>query len=212
MRPPIGARVAAIRPAREAGLRPIGACGFPVDPALAAAEAPVFWRPEIAPAVVVRLAPAPAASPETLRLIALVAERRAAEDGLHLYLALGPQLFLPAGADPTAPMAAILLLDEDFAVRLAAAARLHGSLTSAARPAVRLPAHRRLRFKRMLRALDGRAADASYRDIAEHILSADVTDSSAWRTAPTRDVAIRLCRAATRLMRGGYLALLRRRS
>jgi hypothetical protein len=108
-------------------------------------------------------------------------------------------------------MAAVLPLDEDFAVRLAAAARLHASLKSGARPALRLLAHRRLRFKRMLRALDGRAADGSYRDIAQHILSEDVTDSSAWRTAPARDVAIRLCRAATRLMRGGYLALLRRR-
>jgi hypothetical protein len=192
-------------------LRPIGACGFPADPDFAASEAPVFWRPEIAPAVVVRLAPAPAASPETLRLIGLVAEHRTAEEGLHLRLASGLQLFLPAGADPAAPMAAVLPLDEDFAVRLAAAARLHASLKSGARAAVRPPAQRRLRFKRMLRALDGRGAAASYRDIAQHILSADVTDSSAWRTAPARDVAIRLCRAATRLMRGGYLALLRRR-
>jgi len=192
-------------------LRPIGACGFPADPALAAAQTPVFWRPEIAPAVVVRLSPAPADSPNSLRLIGLIAERRLAEDGLHLRLALGPQLFLPAGADPAAPMAAVLALDEDFAVRLAAAARLHASLKSGARAAVRLPAHRRLRFKRMLRALDGRGAAASYRDIAQHILGEDVTDSSAWRTAPARDVAIRLCRAATRLMRGGYLALLCRR-
>lgn len=134
-----------------------------------------------------------------------------AEDGLHLHLALGPQLFLPAGADPAAPMAAILPLDEDFAVRVAAAARLQASLKSGVHSAVRLPAHRRLRFKRMLRALDGRGTGASYRDVAQHILSADVTDSAAWRTAPARDVAIRLCRAATRLMRGGYLALLRRR-
>lgn len=192
-------------------MRPIGACGFPADPAFAASEAPVFWRPEIAPAVVVRLAPAKAASPNSLRLIGLVAERRAAKEGLHLLLALGPQLFLPAGADPAAPMAAVLPLDEDFAVRLAAAARLHASLKSGVGPAVRLLAHRRLRLKRMLRALDGRAADGSYRDIAQHILGADVTDSSAWRTAPARDVAIRLCRAATRLMRGGYLTLLRRR-
>jgi len=200
------------RPGREAGLRPIGACGFPADPALAAAEAPVFWRPEIAPAVVVRLAPAPADSPNSVRLIGLTADRRLADDGLHLHLALGPQLFLPAGADPFAPMAAVLPLDKDFAVRLSAAARLHASMKSGVRPAVRLPVHRRLRLKRMLRALDGRATDASYRDVAQHILGVDVNRSSAWRTAPARDVAIRLCRTAARLMRGGYLALLRRRS
>ena len=192
-------------------MRPIGACGFPADPARAASEAPVFWRPEIAPAVVVRLAPSPADRLHAFRLIGLAAERRLAEDGLHLHLALGAQLFLPAGADPTVPMAAVLPLDEDFTVRLAAAARLHASLKSGARTTVRLPAIRHLRFKRMLRALDGREAAASYRDIAQHILDADVSDSSAWRTSPARDVAIRLCRAATRLMRGGYLALLRRR-
>jgi hypothetical protein len=192
-------------------LRPIGACGFPADPALAATEAPVFWRPEIAPAVVVPLAPASAASPNSLRLIGLTAERRMVEEGLHMRLALGPQLFLLAGADPAAPMAAVLPLDEDFAVRLAAAARLHASLKSGARLAVRLPAHRRRRFKLMLRALDGRGAGASYRDVAQHVLGADVTDSAAWRTAPARDVAIRICRAAARQMRGGYLALLRRR-
>jgi hypothetical protein len=144
-------------------------------------------------------------------LIGLAAERRMAQDGLHLRLALGPQLLLPAGADPAAPMAVVLPLDEDFAVHLAAAARLHAGLKSGARSADRPPANRRLRFKRMLRALDGRGAGASYRDIAVQILGADVTDSSAWRTAPARDVAIRLCRAATRLMRGGYLTLLRRR-
>lgn len=193
-------------------MRPAGACGFPADPAFAASEAPVFWRPEIAPAVVVRLAPAPAAGQQTLGLIGLVAAQRTAEEGLYMRLTLGAQLFLPAGADPFAPMAAVLPLDEDFAVRLAAAARLQASMKSGVHSAARLPAHRRLRLKRMLRALDGRGVGASYRDVAGQILGADVTDSSAWRTAPTRDVAIRLCRAATRLMRGGYLALLRRRS
>ncbi len=192
-------------------MRPIGACGFPADPALDASEAPVFWRPEIAPAVVVRLAPAPADSPRAVSLIAVAAGQREAEDGLHLRLALGPQLFLPVGVDLAAPTAAVLPLDERFSVRLAAAARLYRSLMSGAQSPDGLRAQRRFRLKRMLRALDGRGAGASYREIAQHVVGADVTDSAAWRTAPARDVVIRLCRAATRLMRGGYLALLRRR-
>jgi len=192
-------------------LRPGGACGFPADPALDPGEAPVFWRPEIAPAVVVRLAPAPADSPQAVSLIGVAAEQREAEEGLHLRLAHGPQVFLPAGVDRAAPMAAVLPLDERFSVRLAAAARLYRNLMSGALSPDRLRAQRRLRFKRMLRALDGRGTGASYRDIAVHILGTDVADTAAWRTSSSRDVAIRLCRGGARLMRGGYLMLLRRR-
>jgi hypothetical protein len=62
----------------------------------------------------------------------------------------------------------------------------------------------------MLRALDGRATAASYREIARDVLGAMV-DPSSWRTSSARDVAIRLCRAGRRLAEGGYLMLLRRR-
>ena len=211
MRPRIGARVAPIRPVREAGLRPDGACGFPVNAALDAATAPVFWRPEIAPAVVIYLGLAPQNSPRAFTLAQFAAERRLAEDGLYLRWIMGLQLFLPAGADHTASMG-VMLFDEDFPVRHATAEALYLALKTGVRPNARLSAQRRRRLKRMLRALDGRAADASYRDIAEHVLGADVADSETWRTSSARDVAIRLCRVATRLMRGGYLALLRKRS
>jgi hypothetical protein len=63
----------------------------------------------------------------------------------------------------------------------------------------------------MLRALDGRAAEASYREVADVVLGERFEDSMSWRTSSARDVAIRLCRGAAKLMREGYLTLLRRR-
>jgi hypothetical protein len=182
-----------------------------VDAALDATDAPVFWRPEIAPAVVVPLVPAPPDSPYALSLAGFEGELRTAEEGVFLRLALGPQLILPVGADLTAPMAAVLPLDEHFAVRGAAAIRLYATLRSGIPPSNRLSAERRRRLKCMLRALDGREDGASYRDIAEHILGVRIADSATWRRSSARDVAVRLCRIGARLVRDGYLALLRRR-
>jgi hypothetical protein len=182
-----------------------------VDATLDAAEAPVFWCPEIAPAVVVRLAPAPPDGPHAFSLLGFEAERRSAEDGLFVRLKVGPQLILPVGIDLATPMAAVLSLDEHFAVRAAAAIRLYATLKSVAPPSTRLSVERRRRLKRMLRTLDGREDGASYRDIAEHILGVRIADSATWRRSSARDVAIRLCHIAARLVRGDYLALLRRR-
>lgn len=198
-------------PRVEAGLRPVGGCGFPVDPVLEAGAAPVFWRAEIAPAVVVRLAPVPGEGRHALSLVGAEAVQRIAEDGLHLRLTGGPQLVLPVGADLSSSMAAVLALDDHFPVQLAAAQRLYLGLRSGVWPAERLPPTRRSRLNRILRALDGRDAGASYRDIAEHVLGVRIAESAAWRTSSAREVAIRLCRAGARLVRGGYLALLRRR-
>lgn len=170
----------------------------------------MFWRPEIAPAVVVRLAPAPSDSDHALSLAGYDIIERPAEEGLHVRMALGPQLLLPNGADPAQPLAAVVPLDDRLSVRSAAVKRLYDTLRSGAQPTYRLTAAGRLRFKRILRALDARAVGASYRDIAEHILGAREADSAAWRMSSARDVAIRLCRTGARLVRGGYLALLRR--
>lgn len=137
---------------------------------------------------------------------------RSADEGVYLLLRSGLQVLLSPGADLTGPLAAILPLDADFPARLAAIDALHRLLTSASPPADPLSLQRRRRLKRMLRALDGRAAGATYREVAGHVLGETFTDSSAWRTSAVRDVAIRLCRGAARLVRGGYLALLRKKS
>lgn len=146
-----------------------------------------------------------------MQLSGLVAETRSADEGVYLQLWGGLQVLLSPGADITGQLAAILPLDADFPARLAAAEALHRLLTSASPPADPLSFQRRRRLKRMLRALDGRAAGATYREIAAQVLGETITDSPAWRTSAVRDVAIRLCRGAARLVRGGYLALLRKK-
>jgi len=200
-----------MRPGREAGFRPDGGCGFPIDPAKEAREAEVFWRPEIAPAVVVQLMPAATGAAASLQLVGLATAARAADDGVHLRLPGGLQIQLMAGAEAAVALAAILPLDDDFAARVAAADALYRLLTSGTHPSDTLSPQRRRRLKRMLRALDGQQSGANYRDIAQHVLGETIADSAAWRTSAVRDVAIRLCRGAIRLARSGYLALLRKR-
>lgn len=200
-----------MRPGREAGFRPDGGCGFPADPALDARETGCFWRPEIAPAAVVALEQSRSGNDPGLQLSGLASEVRSAEEGVYLLLRGGLQVLLSPGADVRGPFAAILPLDTDFPTRLAAADALHRLLTSSSSSPDPLSFQRRRRLKRMLRALDGRAAGATYREVSAHVLGEAFTNSSAWRTSAVRDVAIRLCRGAVRLVRGGYLALLRKK-
>jgi hypothetical protein len=172
----------------------------------------VFWTFDAAPAIVVKLAPAGSDRPAAPDPTCIALDRRRAGDGLHLRLAGGLQVLVPSGLGPQAAIAALLPLDDRFEARAVAAARLYALLAGSAGPRMGpISRDRRLRLRRMLRALDARAQGASYREIAEHVLGARFTDSLAWRTSPARDAAIRLWRSGLNYARGGYLALLRRR-
>ena len=61
-----------------------------------------------------------------------------------------------------------------------------------------------------LRALDAHQCGETYREIARALFGATrVPAGSAWKTHDLRDRTIRLVRTGVRLMRGGYLGLLR---
>ena len=61
-----------------------------------------------------------------------------------------------------------------------------------------------------LRALDGRLAGESYRIIAQSLFGrSHIPAGAGWKTHELRDRTIRLARAGLKLMRGGYLDLLR---
>jgi hypothetical protein len=78
------------------------------------------------------------------------------------------------------------------------------------RPPERLTTQRRQRLVLTLRALDGRLAHASYRIIAQSLFGrARIPAGAAWKTHDLRDRTIRLGRNGLKLMRGGYLDLLR---
>ncbi|MBV8106727.1 MAG: DUF2285 domain-containing protein, partial [Hyphomicrobiales bacterium] len=52
-------------------------------------------------------------------------------------------------------------------------------------------------------------ADASYREIAHALYGAEAVARYAWKTSSIRGQTIRLVQDAVRMMRGGYLKLLR---
>ncbi len=65
----------------------------------------------------------------------------------------------------------------------------------------------------MLRALDGRSDNATYRDLADTLLDSGVHEKSRsdWRSSSHRSQIIRLVRDAINRMNGGYRELLRDR-
>jgi hypothetical protein len=119
---------------------------------------------------------------------------------------------LVGDVSPSAPAAAIIPFDADFATRLGTSLRLRNRMAGRVdvRPPQRLTTQRRQRLALTLRALDGRLAHASYRVIAQSLFDrARIPAGAAWKTHDLRDRTIRLARNGLKLMRGGYLDLLR---
>ena len=104
----------------------------------------------------------------------------------------------------------ILPLDRVFEHRAAAALRLWRGLTdrTPGRDPATLPAARRDRLVLALRALDGRLANASYREIAEALFGAARVPKRGWKTHDLRDRTVRLARLGFAMMQGGYRRLL----
>ena len=108
------------------------------------------------------------------------------------------------------PPAVLLPLDKLFQVRAAAALQLWQGVAGrklGANPAALSP-QRRKRLILALRALDGRLAGASYREIAMVLLHVEDMPDAAWQTDERRGQIIRLARLGTTLMSGGYRNLL----
>ncbi|MBG6162799.1 hypothetical protein IWQ54_002462 [Labrenzia sp. EL_195] len=74
----------------------------------------------------------------------------------------------------------------------------------------RLTPQKRLRFKAMLRAVDGRSNGAPYREIAQRFFGAGRVASEPWKTSSLRDTTLRLVQNGLAMVDGGYLDLLRR--
>jgi hypothetical protein len=122
------------------------------------------------------------------------------------------RLTLIDGASVSDPAAVIVPLDANFPARAAAAARLWRVAMSqrSHRSSDPISSQRRQRLALILRALDAHQCGETYRDIARALFGATrVPAGSAWKTHDLRDRTIRLVRAGVRLMRGGYLGLLR---
>ena len=155
--------------------------------------------------------PPPLASLETIALSDAGAERRAA-DGRHALLTGAPhQLWLTGDPAPGTPLGVLIPLDEALPKRLFAALSLWRLLRGRRAGTVEALSHqRRQRLVLGLRALDGRAEGASYRELARGLFGpASVPDGPAWKTHDLRSRTMRLVADATALRDGGYRALLR---
>ncbi|MGF1627267.1 MAG: DUF2285 domain-containing protein [Alphaproteobacteria bacterium] len=106
-----------------------------------------------------------------------------------------------------APLAAQLPLNPTTPVRAAATLRFWRHVT-ASRPSPGDSGRQASRLTAVLRALDGRLGDASYREIATALFGPERLAREPWKTATVRDTTIRLVRRGLGLMRGGYRSLL----
>jgi len=194
-----------------------GGCDFPIDPALPADRAAIVWLPHLDPAAVL-VAPAPEAFREAQSLGSMTpAFTRSATDGDY-WLVDDRHSRLPAlligGAQAATRAAVVIPLDADFVTRADAALRLWRLVAgrSSRRAPDRLTAQRRYRLTLTLRTLDARLNGESYRVIAQTLFGrAHIPVGAGWKTHELRDRTIRLARAGLKLMRAGYLKLLRHR-
>jgi hypothetical protein len=192
-----------------------GDCAFPFDPQLQADTAPLVWLPQLDPATVL-LVPAtePFSGSPSLRSLTPIFTGQA-NDGEHWIITDSEgriPLFLMGDIGRDTPVAVVSPLDSNFIARADGAVRLWRLLTDQRYggqidPLTRL---QRQQLVLALRALDGHLAGATYREIAEVLFgAARVPTGSSWRTHDLRGRTIRLVRMGLKLMRGGYLDLLR---
>ena len=182
---------------------------FPADPSAPAETAEVFWRPEVAPGVVIPLDADGPGPGRPIPQLAAVGTSRRGEDGLHLRMGSGLQLLLRGEARPEGPLVVVLAFDHDFGLRVRAVQALHRAVAGGHAPASRLTNAQRARLDHSLQALDGSLNREPYRAIAETLFGAAAVEREPWKTSSVRGVTIRLVSTGKALMRGGYLKLLR---
>jgi hypothetical protein len=136
-------------------------------------------------------------------------------DGLHLRYREGEadiQLLILDRMSPGAPVAALVLLDADALDRLHEIERFWRALLHRpVPPDRRLTMQQRRKLRLMLQAVDGRAQQASLREIAEVLFGPSRIAEHPWKSSPWRGRVNRLVRDGRAMISGGYRRLLRQR-
>lgn len=146
--------------------------------------------------------------------LAAPADVRSSPEGLHAIHRAGivAQILLLSGRKIDRASAVILPLDDDLPDRVEAVLRLWQALS--ARPVTRdgrITPYQRRRIRLMMRAADGRANGATYREIAIALFGPERVAAEPWKTSSLRDAVIGLIESAGPLINGGYRKLLRHR-
>ena len=187
----------------------IGGCDFPVDPDIAAPSAPVFWRPEIAPAVVTLVAALPDLGLRSLSFADNIAELGTDDRGLSWIRLYNGAVLVGADTDAASESLGVLIpLDDDWPTRVAAADRLRRRLIERTADPPITPL-RRERLKRALRCIDGRRDGATYRAIATTFFGARRVANEPWKTSSLKAQIARLTAHGRMLIDQGYKNLLR---
>jgi T6SS, Transcription factor, DNA binding domain/Proteobacterial transcriptional regulator-like domain len=171
----------------------------------------IIWSAPALPSVIaLTKLPADLADPQ-FRLPPLALEAGLTVDGTeHLVECRGAVLRVHIDKGGIEPPSVLLPLDQLFEIRAIAAIRLWRCLTGRSlgpNPAA-LPKARRDRLILALRALDGRLADGTYREIAAGLFGAGDVSERGWKSHDLRDRTMRLVRFGRGMMQGDYRHLL----
>ena len=187
---------------------------FLVDPIESTLDKPVYWLPKADPAALVITRTPDLFEPKIQLDIPVLLTQKSA-GGLNAVSAFDDCMFnvvFTARSKPTDPCTALLPIDEDCLSRIETLTRfwraLHGRIVPAD---TRLTSQQRRRIRLMLQAFDGRANDATYREIADAIYGASRVAADAWKTSALRDSMIALVKDSKAMVEGEYLQLLKHR-
>jgi len=173
----------------------------------------VLWSPSSDPAILLLTRRPDFLPPNSTSPAGPFVAARDGPEGAYAFLSEpGLQvLFLP-GTSSGDDLAAVIPIDDDLLDRVDALMRM--SRSSRGRPPTRDPrmtAEQRRRFRLKLRAADGHANGASYREIATAFYGKSRVEADPWKTSPLRDAVIAFVEAGLALIDGGYRQLLRQR-
>ncbi|RUW85908.1 DUF2285 domain-containing protein [Mesorhizobium sp. M1E.F.Ca.ET.063.01.1.1] len=161
------------------------------------------------------LAPSPDfLSSEPSAALAEIEDRRDSLQGTHIIHESGiaTQLLLLPGSTANRSLAALIPLDSQTLGRVEALVRFwRAHQGRPVPPDTRVTVQQKRRLRLMMRASDGRANGASYREIATAFYGTGRVVSAPWKTSSLRDAVIGLAKGGKAMIAGGYLQLLRHR-
>lgn len=147
-------------------------------------------------------------------MLARIGDLRDSPQGSHVIhnTAIATQLLLLPGSVTSRSLAALIPLDSHTLGRVEALVRFWRSYhRRPVPPDTRVTNQQRGRLRLMMKAADGRADGASYREIATAFYGTGRIASDPWKTSSMRDAVIGLVRGGRAMIGGGYLQLLRHR-